>query len=571
MTLRTQLLALFAALAVIPLLAIGVIDYVRSIRALEDVVAAQTAQVASQTAAAVADEYTSVAANLALLAEHAEAGALLSPTAAGANDSSASAYLGQLWEAVRRDVARVDYLDRSGVVRVTLVDANGGPALRRGDVARYYPLSIPMHDAQHAVIGRVNVILRLDSLLARVSLDATFGRSGRSALVDTAIGDVVRAGTGSGMLPLVAWAAAARGDSSSHTRRVRYVEADSAHVGTLALIAGTPFAILSVGNVDEFSGAFGRIRSGNLAIVFLTTALVATLFVVLLWRATRSLIILTEAADEVGRGNLAPRLPAPRADEVGRLSAAFALMLTRVRESLNQMERSRQLAAVGEFAAQVSHEIRNPLTAIKLNLQTLERAARDGGVRPELAAPVAISLREIQRLERVVRGVLQLGRVRDTPMTVVSLDDVARCAIDTLQPTCEQQGIALELELPAAAVTVRADRALIDAACLNLLMNAVEALPSGGHIRVVVSRDLRDGRATGRIVIEDDGPGISSTDRERVFTPFYSTKADGTGLGLALAHRTAEEHGGHLWIGDGPDGTRGAMFILELPLTAGIA
>ena len=101
--------------------------------------------------------------------------ALLAPGAAGVKDGGSSAYLRQLWEAVRRDFARV-VTDRSGLSASTL-DVNDDPAVRRGNAARYYPLKMPVHDAQHAMIRHVDVILRLDSLLSRVSLDARFGRS----------------------------------------------------------------------------------------------------------------------------------------------------------------------------------------------------------------------------------------------------------------------------------------------------------------------------------------------------------------------------------------------------------
>ena len=191
-----------------------------------------------------------------------------------------------------------------------------------------------------------------------------------------------------------------------------------------------------MGNVDEFSDAFGRIRSGNLGIVLLTTALVATLFVALLWRATRSLSVLTEAADEVGRGNLSPHLPSARADEVGDCGGFCTDADPRSWDSLDQLERSRQLAAVGEFAAQVSHEIRNPLTAIKLNLQTLDRATRDGGVRPDLAGPVSISLREIQRLTRWCRRPATRTRSRHAADESLVAGGRARRDRDTSSVVC---------------------------------------------------------------------------------------------------------------------------------------
>ena len=146
--------------------------------------------------------------------------------------------------------------------------------------------------------------------------------------------------------------------------------------------------------------------------MLVTATLAAIGFLVLLWRSTRSLGMLTVAADAVGRGNLEPELPRAGGDEVGRLASAFHIMTRRVRETMADIERSRQMAAVGQFASQIAHEIRNPLTSIKLNLQKLERAARAGRMPGESERPLEITLREIDRLDRVVHGVLQLGRAR---------------------------------------------------------------------------------------------------------------------------------------------------------------
>jgi signal transduction histidine kinase len=289
---------------------------------------------------------------------------------------------------------------------------------------------------------------------------------------------------------------------------------------------------------------------------------------VLLWRATRSLSQLTLAADEAGRGNLAPPLPSARRDEVGRLTTAFAVMLSRLRDTLAEMERSRQMAAVGAFAAQISHEIRNPLTSIKLNLQTLERGAAEGGVRTDLHGAVTISLREIRRLDRVVRGVLQLGRGRSATATTFSLGDVASSVSESLRPTFETQAITVDLAPHNGIHRVHGDRGLIDSALMNLLINAADAMPGGGMIAIRLEDLDLDGRSVTRVRVEDSGAGVTEADRERIFTPFYTTKPGGNGLGLALAYRTVEEHHGRLWVEGRADGASGAVFIMEFPRAA---
>jgi signal transduction histidine kinase len=318
--------------------------------------------------------------------------------------------------------------------------------------------------------------------------------------------------------------------------------------------------VLSVAAINEFSSPFSAIRSANVVLVASTTIFAGVAFFVLLWRATRSLGVLTLAADAVGRGNLQPQLPQASRDEVGRLSAAFRLMTDRVRETMAEIERSRQMAAVGEFASQISHEIRNPLTSIKLNLQKLDRARRAGRLPPETDKPLEITLREIGRMDRVVHGVLQLGRSRATMHERINVGRVVRETIELASPQLERNGVTLLAETTTGSddVWVRGDSALLSGALLNLILNAAEAAPGG---EVIV--DIEQVGSAGRVTVRDTGPGIPAEHRERIFEPFFTTKNGGTGLGLALAQRTVEEHGGSLRLAEPP---AGAAFVLELPI-----
>jgi signal transduction histidine kinase len=565
MSLRRQLLALFAALAVVPLLAVGVTDYIRSIKALEDVIASQTAVIAGKASDELRERYAAASTNLALFAENTAARQLLESAASGKIDSDTTAltYLRRLRAVTRKQFAWIAYRDADGKPVTTLDDSAG----RTNPVDNLYIASVPIRGRNGRVIGRVDAAIRMDSVFPRPPLDARFGRGGRTVVVDTATGAYLYVGGGATPLPpFREWRQA--GDLAAGNRRLTYEGGDSSYIGSLTVAGGTPFAVLSAGNVNEFSAPFRRIRSTNLFMVVLITASVATLFLLLLWRATHSLSQLTIAADQVGRGNFSPQLPARRVGEVGRLANAFALMITRVRDTLAEVERSRNMAAIGEFASQVSHEIRNPLTSIKLNLQTLERAAGDGGIRADLVQPVGISLREVNRLDRVVRGVLQLGRGRVTRTGTFHLHDAAATAADSMRLTFERRGIDLSISANGNGHHVRGDRLLVESALMNILLNASEAMPGGGTIRIVSEGATVDGRAVHRVRIEDRGPGVPREDRERIFSPFFTTKTDGSGLGLALAHRTVEEHDGRLWVEDPEDGGGGSAFVMELPVVA---
>jgi two-component system, LuxR family, sensor histidine kinase DctS len=164
-----------------------------------------------------------------------------------------------------------------------------------------------------------------------------------------------------------------------------------------------------------------------------------------------------------------------------------------------------------------------------------------------------------------VRGVLQLGRGRVSGSATFALHDAAAAAAESMRLSFEGGGIALSIERGGNGSSVRGDRVLLESAFLNILRNASDAMPNGGAIRVASDEATAHGRLVNRVRIEDRGPGVAPADRERIFSPFFTTKTEGSGLGLALAHRTVEEHHGRLWVEEPEDGGPGAAFVVELP------
>jgi signal transduction histidine kinase len=241
-------------------------------------------------------------------------------------------------------------------------------------------------------------------------------------------------------------------------------------------------------------------------------------------------------------------------------------MSERIDQMVAEVESSRQMAAVGSFSRQIAHEIRNPLTSIKLNLQGLERDARAGVVLPDTPRTLEICLEEIHRLERVVRGVLALGRAPTSDRRVVSIKQVVTRALDVLRPQLTAQRIVPNVAMSSDDLLVMADQEQLVAMFLNLLVNAAEAMPDGGSLHVDLERHVDGGAAVGRVTIWDTGPGIPADQHSRVFEPFFTTKAEGSGLGLAVAARDAEAHHGRLVLLSGEGWVSGATFVVELPL-----
>jgi signal transduction histidine kinase len=560
MSLRNQLLALFAALAVVPLLAIGVVDYVRSIDALERLIGAQTGVIAEDTANEVADRYSAINAHVALLAGNSVVTSYLDTPSHETRhvDSIGRAYLRELGDLTRPMIARVNFHDATGRLVPTLGDLYGETADRQESV---YLISQVITSPSGGVLGRMHAAIKVNALIPRDLINRRFGRHGWTAIADIKDGSYLA--TSADVHPRHAVFDAR--DGVPGDRRTFKLN-DSVFIATIASVPGSPFRTVSIGSVDEFSTPFARIRTGNLALVVATTTVVSLLFLLLLWRATHALSVLRTAADEVGRGNLTPTLPPARADEVGTLSAAFAMMTNRLRETLAEMDRSRKMAAIGAFASEVSHEIRNPLTTIKLNLQVLERAAERGQIGTELHEPLRLTLKEAQRLDKVVRGVLQLGQGKVQRTQTFRLGDAASSVVESMRGALAAQHVTVSYIDAMNGERIRGDRQLVEAAVMNLVVNAAEAMPNGGRLSIVAESIAYDGTPVARLRVEDTGVGIPVAMREKVFAPFFTTKSAGSGLGLALVHRTVEDHAGRAWISGRADGAPGTAVVVELPV-----
>jgi signal transduction histidine kinase len=308
--------------------------------------------------------------------------------------------------------------------------------------------------------------------------------------------------------------------------------------------------------LTPYSAPFERAAQDG-AVAFVLVALAALLAAVLLTRRiTAGLTDLAHAADGIARGDLDRSIAVTSQDEVGRLARAFNAMTVSLRSTLAELAQRRSLAAVGEFAASLAHEVRNPLTSIQVDLQRVRgKVGHVHGV----DAPLERALREVARLDRTVSGALQVARSGAVRLSPVDLLVPARRAAEGARPAFAGAGAVLE-ELPPsdAPVIVHGDESALQQLLLNLLLNAAQALPPAG--RAGINLDADDDSVA--ISVWDTGPGIPAEARRQVFEPFYSTKPGGTGLGLAVAQQIAAAHGTVLELG--PDTGRGTTFCLRL-------
>jgi signal transduction histidine kinase len=566
-SLRTRLLALFLLVAVVPLLALGGVEYVRSLRALEAMIAAQNARVAERVAETVRARATLLESDLHLLAENAETQRWLARHADGVEDPAAAReadrFVRDAWLRLGESYGGIRYEDASHRELFRLGDGATGELL--------HPVSLPIvRTAGGAPLGTVTVLPALAAVFPLDVLASGFGERGHGMVLDRGTGRIVyhpdRSLRGTEYAPLIdqgAWQVQGAALAAA-SGTFRYRTSDTLRIASFVGLPSPPWTIVISGAVDEFAAPFTEVRRWSL-LLFLLVALGATaVFSHLLRRTTRSLEELTAATAVVGSGNLTPALPPAGKDEVGRLTASFETMVREIGTMIAQIESSRQMAVLGQFAAQLSHEIRNPLTSIKLNLQKIERTARDGRMPEETARPLEIALREVARLDGVVRGVLDLTRERAQGAERTSLHRLADEALDVAGAQAEAQGVAIERAYAADLDSVHVDPGQAKGAILNLLLNALDVMPDGGTIRVESSR------AGDRIAlsVRDSGPGVAPEMRDGIFRLFFTTRPTGTGLGLPLARRIAEDHGGTLTLDEAP-GARGARFVFELPLAIG--
>jgi signal transduction histidine kinase len=326
--------------------------------------------------------------------------------------------------------------------------------------------------------------------------------------------------------------------------------------------------------------------------VVLVLGIAVGLQVALRQTVVRPLRRLVEGMDAVGKGDLSRVILAERDDEIGTIAGRFNAMTGSLREAREQGERAaagrlglearlrqaEKLATIGQMAAEIAHEVGTPLNVIGGRARALGKkadrlAATDPAEVAREAGKVAgIIVDEVARITKIIRQVLDFSRSRGPTLTRVDLGAVVADALEFLREGMRQQGIAVEGP-SAPAPEVPGDPDQIQQVCLNLMTNAIQAMPNGGTLRVSTERvvrrkgglDLSPPAEYAVLVVKDSGAGIPVADRDKIFEPFFTTKdaGQGTGLGLAVSNGIVKDHDGWIEVESPPGG--GAEFRVFLP------
>jgi signal transduction histidine kinase len=232
-----------------------------------------------------------------------------------------------------------------------------------------------------------------------------------------------------------------------------------------------------------------------------------------------------------------------------------------------ELEVSRRLAAIGRLTANVGHEVKNPINAMVVHLELLRgKLAGESVDRSSAQRHVEILADEMRRLDRVVETLADFSRPMDLDLREQDLGRVMHQTVELAGAELKEHGVGIEFDPPADAVLVRIDAELIRQALLNLLLNAMQAMPSGGTVRLSVRRDQR----FAVVEVVDNGVGIPDAVLPRIFDLYFTTKPRGSGIGLAMTYRILQLHGGTLAVRSDADPAsphHGTTFTLHLPMS----
>ncbi len=244
-------------------------------------------------------------------------------------------------------------------------------------------------------------------------------------------------------------------------------------------------------------------------------------------------------------------------DAHDRLTTEVSRLQTELGAKNEALRRSERLAALGEMAAGLAHEIRNPLGAIALYASRLERDLTDRPAERQAATKISSGVRSLDRLVSEILDFAQEDRLDRAPC---SFDSLLAGVMEHVGPWLADSKCSLQVEASSHGAVIDCDRGRLEQVLSNLLINGVQAAGRGG---VVTVRASDNGAGAAEIEVCDNGPGIAPDAMNRIFNPFFTTKASGTGLGLAIVHRIVEAHGGTIAASNREEG--GARFVVTIP------
>ncbi len=314
-----------------------------------------------------------------------------------------------------------------------------------------------------------------------------------------------------------------------------------------AEIQKTRLVLLAIGSAGLFAGMLGSL--------------------LLTRRIIFPLKRLADGTIQISKGDFTQKIDISSQDEIGELARSFNRMseeLLKARESMESAHKkllhAEKLASIGRLSASIAHEIRNPLTSVKLNIQRIA----DSEYLEELEQEhLEICQEGIRQIEKFIKELLSFTRLSEINVDTFSLEQIIDESLKVLSDAIDKKKINLKKEIQNNLPRVKVDGDRMRQVFLNLIQNAIEAVEEGGEIKISLDLAKWDDRSGLKVEVYDDGCGIMEKDRENIFEPFYTTKSSGFGLGLANARKIVEQHNGLIRVKERQQ--KGACFEVLLP------
>lgn len=348
-------------------------------------------------------------------------------------------------------------------------------------------------------------------------------------------------------------------------------QSGESHAFAVETVEGRWYVIVILKSFRE-GQSFWNIQAARPLIYTLAILLAATLVAaVLVWRFTRPIKDLSNAARRVAAGDFDFRVPAAdRPDEMGQLASRFNEMIARLghmRELEGLLHQAEQSAVVGRLASAIAHEIRNPLNYINLTLDHLRTAfPPDDPKKRETFERLAQQLKtEVARINTRISEFLNYSRPSTLELRPLDLGEAARDALQMVEVKAQESGIETRVEQDGEVPPVMGDAEALRSVFTNLIINGMQAIDGEGGSLVINISPEDEGR-NARIEVTDTGRGIAPEDISKVFEPYFSTKETGTGLGLAIVKKAVDDHSGTISVKSKQG--EGTSFVITLPTTA---
>jgi len=277
-------------------------------------------------------------------------------------------------------------------------------------------------------------------------------------------------------------------------------------------------------------------------------------------RITRPVEALAAGARAVAAGDWHTQVDVHASDEIGALAAAFNQMTRELLEQRDRLVQAERVAAWRELARRLAHELKNPLFPLQITVENLQRAR---AAHPEefdevFRESTATLLAELGKLRGIVGRFSDFAKMPQPQLETVDLNNLVRDSLKLFEAQMQAAGVTLRLDLAADLRAIQADPGQLGRALQNLVLNAIDAMPSGGALAIRTA--AHEGGA--RLEVSDTGQGLTQEECERLFTPYYTTKTHGTGLGLAIVQSVISDHRGKIGVHSEPG--KGTTFVIDL-------